>query len=226
MLRVPVLSVLLLTLLVSLAACRGSSKSSTVTAATPSATIAATAAVMIATPESTPVGTPTATPRAAATPGHTATPRATATPGHTATPRAGATPVASPLASPTVDPGVRGTPQPTNQVKALLAKSVTSDYQPVGPTTVFSTTSPKVFLAFTTTGLPANSTLSSVWVAEKVDADVPSNYVIDRADLKVSGSQSGDFSLASPTAGFPTGAYRVDLYLNGTLIGSYPFTVK
>lgn len=210
MLRAPVLGVLLLTLLMSLVSCRGSSKSTNVIPATPGATIAATAVVM--------VGTPTISP--------TATPRGMATPHLALTPRAGATPAASPQAFPNAEIGGRRTPQPTNQVKAQLAKSVTSDYQPIGPTTVFSTTSPKVYLAFTTTNLPANSTLTSVWVAERVDADVSPNYVIDRADLKVAGSQSGDFSLASPAAGFPAGSYRVDLYLNGTLIGSYAFTVK
>lgn len=134
--------------------------------------------------------------------------------------------IASPIASPAADLGAPGTPTPTNKVKAQLAENVSSDYLPVNPTTTFSTSSPRVYLAFSTTNLPANSTLSSVWVAEKVNANVTPDYVIDKAELNVSGSQSGDFSLSSPTAGFPSGQYRVDLYLDSTLIASYPFTVK
>jgi hypothetical protein len=209
-------------LLVLLTSCRGSGKSSTSTAATPTATIASTAVAVVGTPESTSTATPLATPSSTLR----ATPTATATPRPPATPTPAATPVASPAATPTPNLGVPRTPTPTDKVKAQLAKNVTSDYQPVEPTNVFTTDASKIYLAFTTTDLPPDSMLSSVWIAEKVDADVPPNYVIDRADLKVSGSQSGDFSLTRPTAGFPTGSYRVDLYLSGTLIGSYAFTIK
>ncbi len=211
MIRAAVAGLMALMLLV---ACGGGHKSSTITSVTPNATIGSTAEVVVSSP--TPIGqaTPLATPKASATPTRRATPRATATP------------VASPAATPTPNLGQRGTPTPTDQVKAVLASDVTSEYAPVDPTSTFSPDSSKVYLAFTTIDLPSGSTLSAVWVAEKVDADVSPNYVIDHADLKVSGSQAGDFSLSSPTAGFPKGNYRVDLYLNGTLIGSFSFTVK
>ena len=209
MIRATVAGLIALTLLV---ACSGSHKSGTVTSVTPSATIGSTAAVVVSSPTSERTATPEATPTPVASPTTRATPIAT--------------PLASPTASPTPNLGLRRTPTPTAQVKAVLASDVTSEYAPVDPTSTFSTDSAKVYLTFTTTDLPDASTLTAVWVAEKVDADVSPNYVIDHADLKVSGSQAGDFSLSSPTAGFPTGNYRVDLYLNGTLIGSFAFTVK
>ncbi|MGA7673026.1 MAG: hypothetical protein WBW04_21595 [Nitrolancea sp.] len=211
MIRATVAGLIALSLLVG---CGSSHKSSTITSVTPNATIGSTAEVVVSSPTSTKRATPVATPKP------------TATPTLKATPRPSATPVASPAATPTPNLGARGTPTPTDQVKSVLASDVTSEYAPIDPTSTFSTDSSKVYLAFTTVDLSADSTLSAVWIAEKVDADVSSNYVIDHADLKVSGSQAGVFSLSSPTAGFPKGDYRVDLYLNGTLIGSFPFKVK
>ena len=74
--------------------------------------------------------------------------------------------------------------------------------------------------------LPEKSSLDTVWIAVKVDADVPTNYEIDKAHVDVHGSQAGDFSLTAPGDGFPVGSYKVDLYLNGTLIDSYAYQVK
>ena len=209
MIRATVAVIIALTLLV---ACGGGHKSSTITSVTPNATIGSTAEVVVSSPTSLDRATPLATPRA------TPTPKATPAPTRTS--------VATPAATPTPNLGQPGTPTPSDSVKAVLASDVTGEYAPIDPTSTFSTDSPKVYLAFTTTDLPSGSTLSAVWVAEKVDADVSPNYVIDHADLKVSGSQAGDFSLSSPAAGFPKGNYRVDLYLNGTLIELFSFTVK
>ncbi len=187
-----------------LSACGGSGKSNT-------ATISSTAAVVVST------DTPNATPQP------TSTPQPTATPSPTATPLPTATPQATPRATPVV---TSATPVPTDKVVAELAEGVTAAYQAVNPTSSFSAGAPKIYLAFSTKDLPAGSLLETAWIAVKVDADVPADYQIDRAHLTVQGSQSGDFSLSRPADGFPTGSYRVDLYLNGTLIGSYKFEVK
>lgn len=212
--------------LLVLAACGGgSSNPVTATASVPALTATSTSMVT-----SSPTSVPS--PTSATTPSPTATPAATPVPAVTprpATPSPAATPTA--IATPAASPGTglatgSPTPQPTDKVTAQLATGVTSAYAPVNPTTVFSPGTAKIFLVFSTTDLPQNSSLDTVWIAVKVDADVKPGYEIDRAHLAVHGSQTGDFSLSAPASGFPTGSYKVDLYLNGTLIGTYPYQVK
>ncbi len=224
MLRAGLVSCIACLALLVLAACGGGSTSSGTATASVSTTTPTSTSVIASSP------TPIASPAATATPTPTPSPSATPTTAATSRP---ATPSPTPTvdATPVASPGVglvtgSPTPRPTDQVKAQLAKGVSSDYAPVDPATVFSTATPKIYLVFSTTDLPENSSLDTVWIAVKVDADVPADYEIDKAHLDVHGSQSGDFLLAAPGDGFPTGSYKVDLYLNGTLIGSYPYEVK
>ena len=40
------------------------------------------------------------------------------------------------------------------------------------------------------------------------------------------GMREASFSLSKPTAGWPTGDYRIDLSINGAASGSVPFSVE
>jgi hypothetical protein len=111
-------------------------------------------------------------------------------------------------------------------VTAVLASSVDSAGHAVDPTSTFPTDSAKIYLAFEARDLPAGTHLEAIWIAERVDAPVPAGYEVTRSTITVQGNQVGNFALSRPNPGFPTGQYHVDLYLDGSLIGTYPFTVK
>jgi hypothetical protein len=167
-----------------------------------------------------------------------ATPRPTATISTTAV----ASPTVRPLIVPSpsgsgTPPGIRGgepaiptvgpaaTLSPDPRVTARLARDVTGDFKPIDETTIFAPDSAKIHLVFTTKGLAPGTRLESVWIAEKVDANVPPNFEIDRASLNVERDGDGDFSLSRPDNGFPTGSYRAELYREDALIGVFRFMV-
>ncbi|HEU5424775.1 MAG TPA: hypothetical protein VFU72_14615 [Nitrolancea sp.] len=137
-------------------------------------------------------------------------------------------PQASPAASPHASPATPfvATPQPDNRVSATLATGVGPNDQPVDPGDSFPPDTAKLYLVFRTHGLPGQSHLEAIWIADRVDAPVPANYEVTRSTIAVQGDQAGNFSLSKPNPGFPLGQYHVDLYLDGTLIGSFPFTIK
>jgi uncharacterized RDD family membrane protein YckC len=90
--------------------------------------------------------------------------------------------------------------------------------------TEFPADTPRIFVVFTLADVPENTTLRSVWIAENV-ANVPRNTPIDEAELRGGGRNQGNFSLSRPTAGWPSGSYRVELYLADQLAATLPFTV-
>ena len=77
---------------------------------------------------------------------------------------------------------------------------------------------PKVYVLADVNGTKG-AVAQIVWVAERVDADVPPNTLIDSKKLKLpvtSGRivhNTMTFSLSKPTAGWPKGHYRADLYV-------------
>jgi hypothetical protein len=62
------------------------------------------------------------------------------------------------------------------------------------------------------------------WIAEEV-AGVEKNHVIATAKSEPN-KQSGQFSLTTPTAGFPPGQYRVEIWQAGKMIYSEKFEIK
>lgn len=75
-------------------------------------------------------------------------------------------------------------------------------------------------------GTRANSVLKGVWVS--IDAISVPNHEIDSADVSVrrNGPASGHFSLSRPTNGWPTGNYRLNVYVDGRLLGSKEFSIS
>jgi hypothetical protein len=68
--------------------------------------------------------------------------------------------------------------------------------------------------------------LKGAWIS--IDAISVPNYEIDSAEVKVlrDGPASGHFSLSRPNNGWPVGHYRLDVYVDGRLIGSKGFSVS
>ncbi len=91
--------------------------------------------------------------------------------------------------------------------------------------TEFPPNTAQVFVVFTLADVPPETGLRSVWIAENV-VGAPPNTRIDEAELSAGGLRNqGNFSFSRPSAGWPAGSYRVELYLAGTLAETVRFTV-
>ncbi len=111
-------------------------------------------------------------------------------------------------------------------VTATLARNVTPDHQAVDPTTRFAPTTDVFYLAFQVTGAEPGTEVRSVWYAVDVGNAAPPNTVIDEASLTLpGGSESGNFRLRRGPNPWPVGDYKVELYLDGELVQTLPFTV-
>jgi hypothetical protein len=71
---------------------------------------------------------------------------------------------------------------------------------------------------------PSNDPLGVRWIAEDV-AGVEKDHVIATAKSEPN-MQSGQFSLTKPTAGFPQGKYRVEIWQAGKMIYGEKFVIK
>ena len=96
------------------------------------------------------------------------------------------------------------------------------DGKPVGQTTVFPPDS--TFHAVVRVSRARSDTkVKAVWTA--VDAGGEQNRTIDEKEVTGPGDQAVDFTLSLPRP-WPTGSYKVDVYLDGKLDRSVDFTVQ
>lgn len=92
--------------------------------------------------------------------------------------------------------------------------------------TTFAPDTPNLYAVFTLADVPANTTVKSIWIAEKTDV-APENYKVDETSLTMGGSlNSGNFSLSRPTNGWPAGQYRAELYIAEKLAHTARFQVE
>jgi hypothetical protein len=102
---------------------------------------------------------------------------------------------------------------------------VLSDAKGGKPMKVFKPATAKVVLTANVKGAAKGTALKAQWIAEKVEG-APPNYLIDATELKAKeGSNDVTFSFSKPTAGWPLGAYRVELLVDGKVVEKVPFTV-
>jgi hypothetical protein len=103
---------------------------------------------------------------------------------------------------------------------------VLSDSKGGAAKNVFSPKTAKVFLTGKLQDMPAGAKVKAVWIAEKTKA-APPNYQIDATEHTTSrGTNNASFALNGPSAGWPVGDYRVDLFINGKPAGTQRFSVK
>jgi hypothetical protein len=105
-----------------------------------------------------------------------------------------------------------------------MAQSVKSDTnEPVNPTVEFKPNS-MVHAVVAIQNAPANTTVKTAWYATDVGKAAPCNTLIGEAELtEVVGSSNLDFQ-QGPIV--PVGAYRVQVYVNGTMDRVVNFSVK
>ncbi len=128
-----------------------------------------------------------------------------------------ALPGPSPVPSPSASPG-----RP-RIASAIVTDSPTSEVN----RTVFSPQTPEVFVRFTLADVPPGTSLRAIWTAESV-AGLPNDTRMDESNVNDAGGtrNAGNVSYPRPPNGWPTGTYRVDLYLSGQLERTLRFTVE
>lgn len=91
--------------------------------------------------------------------------------------------------------------------------------------TTFAPNAPTIFLALQLSGIDRpGDRITATWIAEKTTTEPP-DYTIFSDSLTVGGDRTIAFYMTRPTAGWPPGAYRVDIRYNGQMELSRHFTV-
>jgi hypothetical protein len=89
----------------------------------------------------------------------------------------------------------------------------------------FKPTTAKVYIRTKLTGVDKPVKAKSEWIAVKAQG-APPNYKIDAAELNAGPLMNEvRFNYSKPTAGWPVGDYRVDLFLDGKKVTDVKFTV-
>ena len=95
------------------------------------------------------------------------------------------------------------------------------------PNSVFAPTTAKLNAFFRSTGTTKGDKLRGVWIAEDVGTAAPANTKIDESTLTADEDNFyGAFELSKPTAGWPVGKYRVEIYLNDQLSTTVKFVIQ
>jgi hypothetical protein len=91
----------------------------------------------------------------------------------------------------------------------------------------FSANTQNIYARWEGHGLNENSKVRAVWIAEDVGDIAPPNYKIDDAVATAGAPDAhGKFTLSRPEDGWAPGNYRVEFYLDGTLVETVKLTVK
>ncbi len=76
-------------------------------------------------------------------------------------------------------------------------------------------------------GLRPRSKIRAVWIAENIGDAAPPDYKIDEASTLATRPDShGSFTLSRPETGWTPGTYRVEFYINETLVQTVKLTIK
>ena len=90
---------------------------------------------------------------------------------------------------------------------------------------VFAPDTPRIVLNAELRNVANGAVVRGEWIAEKTDV-APANYMIDGAEIKRTPFVNvAHFSISRPDAGWPVGAYRVDVFVSGKLAKSVRFRV-
>ena len=86
---------------------------------------------------------------------------------------------------------------------------------------------PKIFMSADLDDVSAGSKVTVSWISVDSGGAAPPNYKIDAVDINITdGINQVTSNLSEPTAGWPVGTYRVDLAVDGNVLGSANFAVK
>ncbi len=108
-----------------------------------------------------------------------------------------------------------------------FADVTVSDSEDGDATEAFAPTATKIFVHAGLVDTARGSKVSSDWIAEDTGGVAPANYKIDSVVLDTGMlTNVVNFSLSKPTAGWPVGKYRVDLFIDDKVVGAAHFMVS
>jgi hypothetical protein len=113
-------------------------------------------------------------------------------------------------------------PAETKLLTAALASQLTGE-----PQTLFPPDTPTLYLRWQGETLNPGDTIRCLWIAEDVGDAAPANYQVNEASTKASETRGfGTFTLSRPNKGWPTGKYRVEIYVGEKLAETIRFTIE
>jgi hypothetical protein len=117
-------------------------------------------------------------------------------------------------------------PQGARIVSVKTCEGVGPGMKALGVRNEFGPRSPEIHALVQLKNVKAGSKLKGSWIA--VDAIDEPNFVIKSytLDLKDQGDVTAHFTLSKPTNDWPSGKYKLDLYIDGKAAGSAPFTIS
>jgi hypothetical protein len=110
--------------------------------------------------------------------------------------------------------------------EATMCLSVDSDMRPVNATDIFAADTPEIFCSVKLSSAPSDTDVKAEWIYVQGELEGTENYLIDDYTLTAEGTLYLGFSLTEPDTGWPTGEYKVILYVDGEEKLSVPFTVQ
>jgi len=103
---------------------------------------------------------------------------------------------------------------------AKSCTGVDGNKNPVGITQTFTTNTPEIYIWFSWANAPDGTGVKAVWIYETQSATI-TEYPLTLNEI----NGKGTFSLTKPDAGWPSGDYRVDIYLDNEVSKSVSFKV-
>ncbi len=113
-----------------------------------------------------------------------------------------------------------------------LTDQVNSDDQAGEEKSTFTTDTARIYLVCSSDDVKQGQMINSQWIAADTNKVAPPNYKIDEKSLQVPKNLNDNqtfttkFSLSKPNNGWPVGTYHVDIYVDGQLVKSVPFTIS
>lgn len=109
---------------------------------------------------------------------------------------------------------------------ADIKVTLSQDKDGASPTSEFTADAPKLFAIFNAEGVKSGDKLRGVWIVEDVGDVAPKGSKIDEAIVNAEGEAAdGAFSLSRPKNGWPTGKYKLEVYVNERLATTTNFTI-
>jgi hypothetical protein len=89
----------------------------------------------------------------------------------------------------------------------------------------FAVDTPEIVCEWEVDGVEAGTEILGAWVAVDTNGVAPANYKIDEAKLTLDGPSPGSFTLTKSMKAWPKGSYKVEIFLDGKLARTVPFTI-
>lgn len=120
---------------------------------------------------------------------------------------------------------VQGNTAPSNATSSIVKQIVLAEdvkpetFEPINPTTIFKSSAPAIHATVQIENAPANTLFQARWYP-------PDQLPLEFNLPPVDGTRWIDFRLTPTPDGFPTGEYRVEIYVSAQLVDTKTFTVE